>query len=211
MLYTWLMSENESNLHSVANRIVFEISRLLQRKNPVLIALDGRSGTGKSIIAQAIARRVEGIIVVGDDFYSGGNDDAWSGFGAQEKVEKGIDWQRMRTQVLEPLLAKQPAFWHPLDFKPVIGWVGWKDETVKLEPAPVILLDGVYSARPELADLVDLAVLVEADDEVRRKRLVMREGQVFMERWHRIWDAAEDYYFSHIRPRSSFDMDVRND
>ncbi len=204
------MSENTRNLQFAADTVVFEISRLLQRKNPVLIALDGRSGTGKSTIAQAIASRVAGTIVVSDDFYSGGNDHAWSGLSASEKVEQVIDWQGMRAQVLEPLLANKPASWHPLDFQPEIGWIGWKEETVTLEPAPVILVDGVYSARPELADLVDLAVLVEADDEARRKRLVIREGQAFMQRWHQLWDAAEEYYFTHVRPRSSFDLIVTN-
>ncbi|MBA2286421.1 MAG: hypothetical protein H0W02_13140 [Ktedonobacteraceae bacterium] len=205
------MSNKHSDLQSAADIVVFEISQLLKRKNPVLVALDGRSGTGKSTIAQAIASRVEGVIVVGDDFYSGGNDDAWSGLSAKQKVDKGIDWQRMRAQVLEPLLAKKPASWHALDFKPEIGWVGWKDETVELEPAPVILVDGVYSTRPELSDLVDLAILVEADDAVRRQRLVIREGQAFMDRWHRLWDSAEDYYFTSICPRASFDIVVRND
>ncbi len=142
---------------------------------------------------------------------STGNDDVWQGVSAAEKVEKVIDWQRMRTQVLEPLLANKTASWHPLDFQPGIGWVGWKNETVILQPAPVILVDGVYSARPELADLVDLAVLVEANDEERRKRLVLREGQGFMQRWHALWDSAEEYYFTHICPPLSFDMVVRND
>ncbi|MEO6892302.1 MAG: hypothetical protein ABI456_21605 [Ktedonobacteraceae bacterium] len=205
------MSEKHSDLQSAADMVVFEISRLLKRKNPILVALDGRSGTGKSTLAQAIASRVEGVVVVGDDFYSGGNDDAWSGLSAKQKVDKGIDWQRMRAQVLEPLLAQKPASWHALDFKPEIGWLGWKDEAVELEPAPVILVDGVYSARPELSDLVDLTVLVEADDAVRRQRLVIREGQAFMDRWHRLWDAAEDYYFTSICPRASFDIIIRND
>ncbi len=204
------MSDNTRDLQPAVDTVVFEISRLLKRKNPVLVAIDGRSGTGKSTLAQAIASRVEGQIVVSDDFYCGGNDDTWSGLSASEKVEKVIDWQRMRTQVLEPLLAKKPASWHPLDFQPGSGWVGWKEETVTLEPAPVILLDGVYSARPELADLVDLAVLVEADDEIRRQRLVMREGQDFMQRWHQLWDAAEEYYFTYICPPSSFDLIVKD-
>jgi len=52
------MSDNNSNLKSAADKVVFEISRLLQRKNPVLVALDGRSGTGKSTIAQVITSRV---------------------------------------------------------------------------------------------------------------------------------------------------------
>ncbi|GHO88840.1 hypothetical protein KSZ_68460 [Dictyobacter formicarum] len=175
------------------------------------MALDGRSGTGKSTIAQAIADRVESVIVVGDDFFAGGNDDAWYGCSAREKVDRVIDWQRMRAQVLEPLLANQPAYWHPLDFEPGVGWIGWKDEIVRLEPAPVILLDGAYSARPEFADLVDLAILVEVDDATRRQRLLAREGQAFMDRWHQLWDVAEDYYFTHLRPRSSFDLVIKND
>ncbi|MBO0795762.1 MAG: hypothetical protein J2P36_33135 [Ktedonobacteraceae bacterium] len=205
------MNHNTNNLQSATDKIIFEIHRLLQHKNPLLVALDGRSGTGKSTLAQTIASRVESAIVVGDDFYAGGNDDAWSGFSAREKVAKVIDWQRMRAQVLEPLLAQKTASWHPLDFQLETGWVGWKDETVSLAPAPLILLDGAYSTRPELADLVDLAILVEADDKARRERLVTREGQSFMERWHKLWDPAEDYYFTHVRPRSSFDIIVSND
>ena len=205
------MSRNKSTAPSGVDKVVSEIHRLLRHKNPVLVALGGRSGTGKSTLAQAIASRVQGRIVLGDDFYSGGNDDAWQGMSAAEKVEKGMDWQRMRTQVLEPLLAKKPASWHPLDFQPGIGWVGWKHETVILQPAPVILVDGVYSARPELADLVDVAVLVWANDEERRKRLDLREGQGFMQRWHALWDAAEDYYFTQICPPSFFDLVVRTD
>jgi len=209
----WHMSnnENKSNLITAVDEIVFAINNLLKRKNPILIALDGRSGTGKSTIAQVIASRVESVIVVSDDFYSGGNDDGWSGVSVKKKVARVIDWQRMRAHVLEPLLAQRPASWYPLDFTPGVGWVGWKDEAITLEPASVIIVDGVYSARPELADLVDLVILVEADDEASRKRLIMREGQSFMDRWHAIWDVAEDYYFDSVCPRSSFAMIVRNE
>ncbi|HLG63832.1 MAG TPA: hypothetical protein VKY19_17960 [Ktedonosporobacter sp.] len=203
------MGENQK-LSLAADAVVFEIQRRLQHKSPVLVALDGRSGTGKSTLAQAVAARVEASIVVSDDFYAGGNDDVWYGKSAGEKVAQGIDWRRMRMEVLEPLLANKAASWHPLDFQAGSGWVGWKEELVTLEPAPVILLDGIYSARPELADLVDVAVLIEIDDLVRRQRLVVREGQDFMQRWHQLWDAAEDYYFTYIRPRSSFDLILSN-
>jgi para-aminobenzoate synthetase len=80
---------------------------------------------------------------------------------------------------------------------------------VRRAPATVLILDGVYSARPELRDLVDLAVLVEAADErVRRRRLLTREGEAFMSAWHALWDEAEDHYFSRVRPRASFDLVV---
>ena len=78
-------------------------------------------------------------------------------------------------------------------------------------PAPVIILDGAYSARPELADLIDLAVLVEAPAAVRQERLAAREEAHFLEEWHTRWNQAEDYYFSLVRPPASFDLILRGD
>ena len=75
----------------------------------------------------------------------------------------------------------------------------------------MIILDGAYCSRPELGDLINLSVLVEAPDEVRRERLIAREGAESMSTWHAIWDDAEDHYFTHVRPRESFDLIVTTD
>jgi uridine kinase len=177
--------------------------RMVGRAAPLLVALDGRSGTGKSTLAALLADRLGATVVEGDDFYPGGSDADWDARSPAEKAALVIDWRRMRADALEPLLAGRPAAWHPFDFA---AGEGLAAHTVTRAPAPVIVLDGVYSARPELADLVDLAILVEAaDDRVRRQRLLAREGAPYMAAWHRRWDAAEDYYFTHVRPRSSFD------
>jgi uridine kinase len=71
-------------------------------------------------------------------------------------------------------------------------------------PRPVILIDGAYSSRPELADLLDLTVLVDAPAGTRRARLALREEAGFLERWHSRWDAAETHYFTSVRPPGSF-------
>jgi uridine kinase len=78
--------------------------------------------------------------------------------------------------------------------------------TVRRDPAPVIVLDGAYSTRPELADLVDLSVLVELPASLRFARLAAREEPAFLEAWHDRWEVAEDYYFTHLRPPASFDL-----
>ena len=58
-----------------------------------------------------------------------------------------------------------------------------------------------------MADIVDISVLIEmTDDQLRRKRLLAREGMDFMDSWHKRWDAAEHYYFTKIVPRSRFDF-----
>jgi len=196
-------------LSIAADIVIAKINDLKSRLDrPLLIAFDGRSGCGKSTLAELVAKRITAAIVTGDDFYSGGDDEKWESSTPEAKADQAIDWKRLRTEVLEPLLAGKPARWHPLAFTPGIGWTGWKDDVVVVQPAPVILLDVVYSARAELADIVDVSVLIELPDALRRARLITREGPAFMARWHAIWDSAENYYFSRM-PAHSFDLVIR--
>ncbi len=155
-------------------------------------------------MAQAIAQELGGIVVIGDDFFSGGPDSEWDVRSAEAKVADCIDWRRLRKEALEPLLAGRPASWHPFNF---ISGIGLSEKVIQHNPAPVIILDGAYSCRPELADIVDLAVLIELSDEkLRRQRLLAREGYDFMASWHKRWDVAEDYYFTQVVPRTMFDL-----
>ena len=89
-----------------------------------------------------------------------------------------------------------------------MGWIGWKNEEVTAQPTSVIILDGVYSARTELVDIVDLAVLVEAPESVRQRRLVAQEGREFITRWHELWDGPENLYFGELHPPAVFDIVV---
>jgi uridine kinase len=114
----------------------------------------------------------------------------------------------VRTEALEPLLAGKPAKWHAFDFTAGVrpdGTYALRSDVVEREPASVIVLDGAYSTGGALADLIDLTVLVDAPREVRHERLQAREEREFLAAWHARWDAAEEVYFSQIRPRSSFD------
>jgi uridine kinase len=201
------MTDAQLQSTSPEDMIVDAIKRLMtDRRSPVLVAFDGRSGTGKSTLASRVAARVGGTVVEGDDFYAGGADAEWVLRSVEEKVRDCIDWRRLKIEALDPLLAGRSATWHPFNFETGIGLAA---HTISREPADVIILDGVYSARPELREIVDLTVLVETQDDLaRRHRLVAREGQTFMGSWHALWDGAEDYYFTQIRPPSSFDLVV---
>jgi para-aminobenzoate synthetase len=73
-----------------------------------------------------------------------------------------------------------------------------------MSPKPIIILEGVYAARPELADLIDIAIMVRADEGVRESRLLARQEHTGP--WEKQWHAAEDYYFEFVRPLTSFNM-----
>jgi uridine kinase len=65
-------------------------------------------------------------------------------------------------------------------------------------------VEGVYSARPELADLLDLRLLLRVPDDVRRARLLAREH--VLTAWEQQWHEAEAWYFSNVAPPASFDV-----
>lgn len=173
----------------------------------LIVALDGRSGVGKSTLARQVAARLpDSCLIEGDDFYAGGSAAEWDARSPQDKARLCMNWQRLKNEALLPLLAGQTASWHPFNFE---AGAGLAEQTRHAAPAAVILIDGVYSGRPELADLVDLSILVEAQDAERKRRLYEREGLAQVE-WQQRWDAGEDYYFEHIKPRDNFDLVVQN-
>jgi uridine kinase len=205
-----------SGLAKAASVIVAEVRRSVRDRQgggPMLIALDGGSGSGKSTLAALVAADVDAAIVDSDDFFAGEITDAeWAAMGPRERAAAAIDWRRLRREALEPLLAGKTALWHPFDFAAGTrpdGTYPMSREAVTRGPASVIILDGAYSARPEISDLIDLAVLVDVPTSERHRRIAIREtDEAFLAAWHARWDAAEDYYFTHVRPPSSFDLVV---
>ena len=204
-----------TDLQPACQTIVAQIRRLLaQRRPPILVALDGGSGSGKSTLAELIAQTLPVAWIPGDDFFAAGISEAeWDCRTAAERARDGIDWRRLRIEALEPLLAGRPARWRAFDFvagpRPD-GTYAMQSDYQKREPAAVILLDGAYSARPELADLITLSVLLDVPPAVRHARLVAREEAGFLAAWHARWDGPEAYYFSRVRPPESFDLVVGN-
>jgi uridine kinase len=181
---------------------------------PLLIAIDGGSGAGKSLIAEIVAKQLKATLIYADDFYAANiTNDGWANRSDKERAADVINWRGLRTDVLEPLINGVPARWNSFDFGAGAlpdGTYPIKPEFTSYEPNNIIILEGTYSARPELSDLIDLKILVDVPVGIRHERLRKREGKDFLTQWHERWDGAEVYYFRDIRPRTSFDMVIEN-
>ncbi len=119
----------------------------------------------------------------------------------------------MRNDVLIPLIAEQPARWQVFDFEAGLNARGTYDlqRDYKIAcPASVILVAGLCSASPPLADLIDFSVLLEVPVHERHRRTALRDDAKFTEKWHQIWDDFEAYYFGQVCPPDSFDLRVPN-
>lgn len=163
---------------------------------PLVVAVDGHGGSGKSTIARAIAAAMSAALVHTDDFFM----PAAGAAGPRRSLGDYYDWRRLRAEGLAPLLAGHGASFCRFDWES--GVLGG---TVTVAPAGLIVLEGVFSAAPVLSGLPDRAIFVETPEQERMRRLRRR---ITAEEWDDDWLAAERAYFDRTRPPSSFDLIV---
>jgi uridine kinase len=162
----------------------------------LVVAIDGHGAAGKSTIAGAVARATGAALVHTDDFFS-----------SPPAADSGLalrgyyDWRRLRAQALEPLRARRAVTFRRFDWERGRGL----DGTVAVQPSDLVLVEGVFSAAPELSDLVDRSVFVQTPERERLRRL---RRQITPEEWDADWLIAEQAYFDLVRPPSSFDLVV---
>jgi uridine kinase len=169
----------------------------------VCVALDGRSGVGKSTLAKRLAQATAATLLDGDSFFAGGigvRSDS-----PEERARDCIDWRRQRA-VLDALRAGRSASYRAFDWEAFDGSLQTELTVVELERSSVVIVEGVYSARPELADLLDLRMLLRAPDDVRMARLLAREQR--LTQWELQWHEAEEWYFANAAPPAGFDLIV---
>jgi uridine kinase len=160
----------------------------------LVIALDGHGAAGKSTIAAAVAESTGATLVHTDDFFdpAAPREPGLSGY---------YDWRRLRAEALEPLRAGHAAEFRRFDWERGRGL----DGIVRVTPGPLIVLEGVFAASPELSDLVDRSVFVDTPEPERLRRL---RDQTTPSEWDDEWLKAEQAYFGLIRPPFSFDLIV---
>jgi len=199
------MTSAEGAHGGAARRVVKAIGRWQEAQPGVLVvAIDGHGGAGKSTLAAAVAQATGAALVHTDDFFQ----PPARRPGAPAPREPGgrslaqyYDWRRIRAQAVQPLKAGRRATFRRFDWERG----GGLDGTVTVTPAALIVLEGVFSAAPELSDLTDRSVLVDTPQQERLRRL---RARVTPEEWDPHWLIAEQAYFGAIRPPSSFDLIV---
>lgn len=190
-------------MSSVDTLIKAIADRSPSQHSPLVVGIDGRSGAGKSTLAACLVERADATVVEGDDFYAGGSSEEWDAMTPADRAAHCIDWKR-QVPVLTALRAGRQAVWHRYDWDAFDGSMASDD--VRCEPTDVVVLEGVYSCRPELHDLVDLRVLVHVPEARRRQQLRSREGDHYRDEWESRWSSAEHHYFESVMPPELFDL-----
>ena len=159
-----------------------------------LVAIDGLTCAGKSTLAGQLAAALQDAAVVDvDDFYRRLSPDEVAMLGPEESYDRYFDWERMIQDVLLPLGGGSAARYRRYD------WItGSFAEWRQIEPRAVVIVEGVYTTRPELRPYFSVTVYVDTPREVRLARLLDR-GYPDVS-WVEHWMAAEDWYVENMHP-----------
>ncbi|MFE2296916.1 uridine kinase [Streptomyces sp. NPDC059445] len=182
-----MQTQNACDLDEIAAEIRARGDRGGRR---ILVGVDGPGASGKSTLAELLAARLPGAVVVHvDDFYRTSDDERPAGFGAD------FDLDRLERQVLRPALAGEAVRYQRYDWDHD-RLAEWHD----LPAGVPLVVEGVYSTRARVRDLYTYRVYCHTPRELRLSRGLERDGAEAESQWVDQWMPAEDRYVDGERP-----------
>lgn len=162
----------------------------------LVIGIAGGSGSGKTTVVKAITKQLSGRVVVipQDSYYK---DSSHLSPEERQKINfdhpEAIDFEllsRHLKELKEGRTIEQPVYSY-------ITCSRSKTETVTVEPAEVIIVEGIliFTCK-ELLKQMDIKIFVDADDDDRLMRIIMRD---IAERGRTV-DTAIEHYCDTVKP-----------
>jgi uridine kinase len=171
--------------------IISNIQKISTKTEPLLIAIDGVGGSGKTSLAKYLQNKLKNCFIVQlDDFYS-------------PKI-KASDILRIKDQVILPLKNKKEGKFQIYDWKTdkLSDW-----QTIK--PEGKIIIEGVYAMDKQIISYYDVKIWIEYPPELGFKRGVSRDitgdGVDNSEKWIKDWMPLEKQYIIDQNPKSKAD------
>ena len=162
---------------------------------PVIIAIDGRSGAGKTTLAIELAARLREHHKVSlfhlEDIYPG-----WNGLAA------GIE--RYASTVLAPLHRGEPADWVSWDWN-----AHYDGDTRTTLPAEIVLVEGVGAAAEAARPYLAAVIWADSPEQDRRSRALARDGESYEPYWDE-WAAQELEWLAQDDVPAHADVRVHN-
>ena len=178
------------------------ITARLKQQPTVLVALDGRCGSGKTTLAAQLAERFpQSITLHTDDFYLPPPQrvTGW------ERIPcANMHLERLRAEAVAPARAGRAVCYKAYSCRE-----GAYLPPRVLGPAPLVIVEGSYSHHPLLTGCETLRVFLTCAKEEQTHRLQAREGERYVNFAAR-WVPLEEGYFAqyHIAETADFVVDT---
>lgn len=166
--------------------VLREIAKLTDRDGPVLAAIDGRCGSGKTTLGKLIAQVLPCNLLHMDDFYlpQGLRAKNW------KNIPGGnMDFMYALHAVVEPAKAGEPVV-----FRPYVCKKGGFGQEVTLPSRRLTVLEGSYCQHPLLREHYDLRIFLTCGSQAQERRLRDREGGERFQAFRDTWIPLEERY-----------------
>ena len=163
---------------------------ILRHGRPVRVLVDGRSGSGKTTFAAELARRLDAELIHLDSIYPG-----WSGL------------EEASRHVHDELLTGNPARWRRWDWE-----ADAPAEWHMPNPERAWVIEGCGALSWDNRLQASFAIWLDAPDEVRHRRALERDGELFAAHWQ-MWADQEREFIDREHPQELADLvlDTRHD
>lgn len=191
------------------------LDKRLQTAVPLVLAIDGRCGSGKTTLASQLAHEYGGSIVHMDDFFLRPVQR-----NAKRLAQPGgnIDYERFETEVIPHLYEKKGGF----SYRRYDCSVRELTEEIQVKRTNLIIVEGVYSCHPRFfvrnelksvsfsgfgeRDVYDFKVFLNIDVKKQQERILKRNGKDMYERFMKEWIPKEELYFTTFRIKEKCDL-----
>lgn len=188
---------------AVPAALAARLDELLSRAEgkPLVVAIDGPCGSGKTTLAAALAQRYAASVFHCDDYFPQPHQRTEA-----RRAEPGgnLDRDRLAEEILTPLREGRAAHWRRFDCK-TLRLLDWNDTP----PAALNVVEGSYALHPALRGCYDLAVFLTCSRETQLERLAARGSDVAV--FRRRWMPLEDAYFQALAPKEHADLVLSTD
>lgn len=162
------------------------IRQLLREKETAVISIDGRCGSGKTMLAELLQEVFSCSVIHADDYYLPLSRRA---AGWEQIPCANMDLERLLREAVLPAKAGKGV-----EYRPYSCQTGEYLPGKRLEPRPLTVIEGSYCQHPLLAEQYDMKIFLTCSKEVQRRRLSEREGDYFP-LFERQWIPLEEKYF----------------
>ena len=163
------------------------IAEKLAESAHLVIAIDGGAASGKTTLANELAKRFGGAVIHMDDFF----------LRPEQRTEKrlseaggNLDRERFLTEVIPHLHAENGFSYQRFDCSEMaLG------EHIFVPKARLLIVEGSYSHHPAFGEVYDLKIFLHISEETRRSRILERNGEEKYQMFVNRWIPLENRYF----------------
>ncbi len=193
-----MSKENIIPIYNEYQHVFDVIGNLLKDNETLIIAIDGRCGSGKSTLGALLAERFSCNIFHMDDFFLPFEMKTSKRLA---KAGENVHYERFEEEVLRPLQNHKP-----IQYRQYICSSGNFSHPIKVEYKNLTIVEGSYSLHPTLRNYYDYKIFVTVDPKVQYERILKRNGKEKLQDFLNKWIPMEEYYFEELDIKNKCDL-----